>query len=257
MIFRPCVFHGWKLLFVLLSTNTWRQNETLKTKNDVRSTEEEIHHSKETGLAVYILCNLISILCIGYLFLIIHRTIISLKKIEDIHGFFIEERTNNSTKRNLISYDELKKENMISHVKVIVILYLKNIFNLLIIAGIMEAAHVVFNFVLVEASYHSFITWILFGMLNFNMAIIVLQSLSVHCFYGILDKFPYLHTKLSRMLNWNTEWDVLFKEEMNKPAIEMLAVCKAFKILQWVIYFAITTIVVLCISKVPRYCNDI
>jgi hypothetical protein len=27
--------------------------------------------------------------------------------------------------------------------------------------------------------------------------------------------------------------------------------------LQWVMYFAITNIVVLCISKVPRYCNDI
>jgi hypothetical protein len=59
------------------------------------------------------------------------------------------------------------------------------------------------------------------------------------------------------MFHWNIEWDLLLKEEMDKPAIEMLAVCKAFKILQWVMYFAITNIVVLCISKVPRYCNDI
>ena len=191
------------------------------------------------------------------MFLIIRHTIISLTKVEDIHGFSVKERTNPSTKRNLFSYNELKKEDMISHVKEIVIVYLRNIFNLLIIAGIMEAAHVVSNFVLVGENYHSFITWVLFGMLNCMMAIILLQSLSVHCFYGILDKFPYLHTKLSLMLNWNTEWDILFKEEMNKPAIEMLAVCKAFKILQWVIYFAITTIVVLCISKVPRYCDDI
>ena len=146
---------------------------------------------------------------------------------------------------------------MLSHLKEIVLLYLRNIFNLLIIAGIMEVAIIVSNFKVVEESYHSFITWVLFGILNFAMAMILLQSLSIHCFYGILDKVPCLHIQLSRMLNWNIEWDVLFKGEMDKPANEMLAVCKAFKILQWVIYFAITTIVVLCISKVFGYCNDI
>ena len=57
-----------------------------------------------------------------------------------------------------------------------------------------------------------------------------------------------LHLKVCGILNWDMKWDPLLEEEMMKPIDEMIPVCKALKILQWMIYFIIISILVMCIA---------
>ena len=54
---------------------------------------------------------------------------------------------------------------------------------------------------------------------------------------------------LLQILNWNIEWDILLAQEMNKASDKMLPVCKALKILQWIMYFSIVSIMVVCIAQ--------
>ena len=228
-----------------MSANTLRQNEAIDTKDCVRRVVEEVHHHNAYALTVYVLCHLISIYCIGYFVVFISQTLTSVRKFQNNYGFPVVEVINNGRTWKLVYVHETEKEDMILHVKEIVIWNLRNVFYLLIFAGIMDITQVVLYILFGDHSS------ILFGILNCTMVVIVIQSLSVHCFYGILDKFACLRLKLSRILNWKIEWDELFKKEMEKPEKEMLGVCKAVKILQYVLYFAIITIIVLCTSE---YC---
>ena len=151
-------------------------------------------------------------------------------------------------KCTFIEQNKVKWKKMIHCLEEIIGLYLRTLFNLLIISATISIGYIVCKYVCIEAIYHYIISWVFFDIFLVAMVIVLMQLVSVHCFFGLFDKISILHLKVCGILNWDIKWDPLLEEEMMKPIDEMIPVCKALKILQWMIYFIIISVLVMCIA---------
>ena len=181
---------------------------------------------------------------------LVHQTITSLTiPIDDSGSESINVTNRSSISHSNASKNQVKKDKMVDCLREINLLYLKTVLDPLAISGTMNIGYIISSNILVEANYYDIIVWAFFDLFLVAMGIVLIQSLTVHCFSGLLDKIPLLHLRISGVLNWNIEWDILLAQEMNKPSDKMLPVCKALKILQWIMYFSIVSIMVICIAQ--------
>ena len=232
------------LVFLRISNPERERYGNGKLKNsDHYDTGLEMKAARTT---VQILCFTISISTIGYLLFLIKQTMRSLTMDNRVsHTPSIGSKMKKST---FIEQNKVKWKKMISCLEEINHLYLKTVFNPLIVSATISICYIVCKYVCIEALYHDIISWVFFDVFLVAMGIVLIQLASVHCFFGLFDKISILHFKVCGILKWDVKWDPLLEEEMMKPIDEMLPVCKALKILQWMIYFIIINVSVMCIA---------
>ena len=232
------------LVFLRISNPERERYGNGKLKNsDHYDTGLEMKAARTT---VQILCFTISISTIGYLLFLIKQTMRSLTMDNRVsHTPSIGSKMKKST---FIEQNKVKWKKMISCLEEINLLYLKTVFNPLIVSATISICYIVCKYVCIEALYHDIISWVFFDVFLVAMGIVLIQLASVHCFFGLFDKISILHFKVCGILKWDVKWDPLLEEEMMKPIDEMLPVCKALKILQWMIYFIIINVSVMCIA---------
>jgi len=216
----------------------------------VRSNEEGVSNMKAARITTHALCYIISISSITYLIYLIRVSIRSLSKPFELSGHTSTERKHRNSYCQAIDLQiQIKRNKMIGCLEDIVRLYLKTLLDPLIISGTINIGYIVIKNVQIKSLYHDFIVLAFFDLYLVAMGIVLMQLMSVHCFCGMLDKISNLHLKISGIFKWNLEWDPLLAEEMAKRSDEMLPVCKALKILQWMIYFSVVSIFVICVAQ--------
>ena len=239
------------IFFVFLESS---KHDSRKDLNNGKKHSENIEANglqiKTARITVRALCYVISISSIGYLLFLIRQMITNFNNSFDNSVSESTEKTNRSSISSSTSAQhQTKKDEMIDCLKDINRLYLKSLFDPLAISGIMNIGYITSSNIYIDAAYSHIIVWAFFDLFLVAMGVVLIQSLTVHCFSGLFDKIPLLHLRISSILNWNIEWDGVLAEEMVKPPNIMLPVCKALKILQWIMYFSIVSIAVICIAQ--------
>ena len=237
------------LTIVSLRSSKPGSQETNNEKS-AEANEEGGSNLKAARITTHALCYIISISSITYLLYLIRVSIRSLSKPFELSGHTSTERKHrNSYFQAIDPQIQIKRKKMIECLEDIVRLYLKTLLDPLIISGTINIGYIVIKNVNIRSLYHDFIVLAFFDLYLVAMGIVLMQLVSVHCFCGMLDKISNLHLKISGIFNWNVEWDPLLVEEMLKPSDKMLPVCKALKILQWMIYFSVVSIFVICVAQ--------
>ena len=140
-------------------------------------------------------------------------------------------------------------------------LYLKIALGLLAVAGVTDIAQIVIYVLplfIIIIPFYPILKWVAFGVFNLLMVSVLFQSLCIHCLFGFLSKVPCLHKMATKILNWIPAWDEqLHKKDANdasQPKVSntkdnVQVVLQLIKYSKWLMYFAIPTIVLICIAQ--------
>ena len=77
---------------------------------------------------------------------------------------------------------------MIYCLEEIILMYLKTVFDPLIMSGTMNIGYIICRYVCIEGVYHHIISLVFFDIFLVAMGVILIQLLSVQCLFGLFKK---------------------------------------------------------------------